>query len=155
MGVFIYNCTIISIYIYITHIHTHSSICAYPFQTTHQQPPSTWILRIPMMGRIEGKHQGLRFSSWRILCYGLPPKNLGKFPKRDSCGRHGWVQPGRLCGFRYLKFWMMYGWPSKNRGTWKWMVKIVENPIKMDDLGVPLFLEIPRFMWSPSVGLTG
>ena len=24
---------------------------------------------------------------------------------------------------------------SKNRGTPKWMVKIVENPIKMDDLG--------------------
>jgi len=23
----------------------------------------------------------------------------------------------------------------------KWMVKIMENPIKMDDLGVPLFLE--------------
>ena len=30
---------------------------------------------------------------------------------------------------------------SKNRGIWKppkWMVKIMENPIKMDDLGVPL-----------------
>ena len=25
----------------------------------------------------------------------------------------------------------------KNRGTPKWMVKIMENPIKMDDLGVP------------------
>jgi len=24
---------------------------------------------------------------------------------------------------------------SKNRGTPKWMVKIMENPIKMDDLG--------------------
>ena len=30
---------------------------------------------------------------------------------------------------------------SKNRGTPKWMAKIMENPIKMDDLGVPLFLE--------------
>ena len=29
---------------------------------------------------------------------------------------------------------------SKNRGTPKWMVY---NPIKMDDLGVPLFLETP------------
>ena len=28
---------------------------------------------------------------------------------------------------------------SENRGTPKWMVKIMENPIKMDDLGVPLF----------------
>ena len=30
---------------------------------------------------------------------------------------------------------------SKNRGTRKWMMKIMENPIKMDDLGVPLFSE--------------
>ncbi len=31
---------------------------------------------------------------------------------------------------------------SKNRGgPPKWMVKIMKNPIKMDDLGVPLFLE--------------
>ena len=29
----------------------------------------------------------------------------------------------------------------KNRGTPKWMVRIMENPIKMDDLGVPLFSE--------------
>ena len=27
----------------------------------------------------------------------------------------------------------------------KWMVKIMENPIKMDDLGVPLFLETPIY----------
>ena len=27
----------------------------------------------------------------------------------------------------------------------KWMVKIMENPIKMDDLGVPLVLETPRY----------
>ena len=31
---------------------------------------------------------------------------------------------------------------SKNRGTPKWMVNN-GNPIKMDDLGVPLFLETP------------
>ena len=30
---------------------------------------------------------------------------------------------------------------SKTRGTLKWMVKIMETPLKMDDLGVPLFLE--------------
>ena len=34
---------------------------------------------------------------------------------------------------------------SENRGTPKWMVKIMENPIKMDDLGVPLFLETPKW----------
>ena len=32
---------------------------------------------------------------------------------------------------------------SKNRGTPKWMVKIMENPIKMDDLGIPPFLDTP------------
>ena len=35
---------------------------------------------------------------------------------------------------------------SKNMGgPRKWMVKIMENPIKMDDLGVPLFLETPVY----------
>ena len=34
----------------------------------------------------------------------------------------------------------------KNRGkTPKWMVKIMENRIKMDDLGVPPFSETPRW----------
>ena len=32
---------------------------------------------------------------------------------------------------------------SENSGTPKWMVKIMENPIKMDDLGVPPFKETP------------
>ena len=32
---------------------------------------------------------------------------------------------------------------SKHRATPKWMVKKMENPIKMDDLEVPLFLETP------------
>ena len=36
---------------------------------------------------------------------------------------------------------------SKNRGTPKWMMKIMENPIKMDDLGVPLFLEMPMYIY--------
>ena len=35
---------------------------------------------------------------------------------------------------------------SKNNGTPKWMVKKRENPIKMDDLGVPLFLETPKWI---------
>ena len=36
---------------------------------------------------------------------------------------------------------------SKNRGKKlpKWMVKIMENPIKMDDSGLPLFLETPKY----------
>ena len=35
---------------------------------------------------------------------------------------------------------------SKNYGdTPKWMVKIPENAIKMEDLGVPLFIETPKY----------
>ena len=34
---------------------------------------------------------------------------------------------------------------SKNRVTPKWMVKIIENPTRMDDSGVPLFLETPKW----------
>ncbi len=33
---------------------------------------------------------------------------------------------------------------SKNNGTPKWMVKIMENPIEIDDLVVPFFLETPK-----------
>ena len=46
----------------------------------------------------------------------------------------------------------IYGCQPKNRGIWppKLMVKIMENPIKMDDLEVPLFLETPpEFNSSP------
>ena len=34
---------------------------------------------------------------------------------------------------------------SKNRGTPKWMVKKMENPVEMDDLGVPLCSETSMF----------
>ena len=43
------------------------------------------------------------------------------------------------------KCYNLYMGVSKNRGTPKWMVKIMENPIKMDDFGVPLFMETPIF----------
>ena len=36
---------------------------------------------------------------------------------------------------------------SENGGTPKWMVKfIMENPIEMDDLGVPPFSETPIYI---------
>ena len=38
---------------------------------------------------------------------------------------------------------------SINGGTPKWMVYFMENPIKMDDLGVPPFMETP-ISWIPS-----
>ena len=40
---------------------------------------------------------------------------------------------------------------SKNSDTPKLMVKIMENPIKMDDLGVPLFSETPICTYAVSV----
>ena len=43
---------------------------------------------------------------------------------------------------------------SKNMGTPKWMVKIMENPTKMDDLGVPLFSETSIYIYIPSWELT-
>ena len=36
--------------------------------------------------------------------------------------------------------------PKIGGKTPKWMVKIMENPIKMDDLGAPLFLKTPILM---------
>ena len=38
---------------------------------------------------------------------------------------------------------------TKDRGIFppKWMVKIMENPFKIDDLGVPLFLETPIYKY--------
>ena len=49
----------------------------------------------------------------------------------------GWNSPRFLTGQILL-----YKGVSKNRGgPPKWMVKIMENPIKMDDLGVPVFSE--------------
>ena len=38
---------------------------------------------------------------------------------------------------------------SKNRGTPKWMVYFMENPIKFHDLGVPLFWETPIIQFIP------
>jgi len=41
-----------------------------------------------------------------------------------------------------IRSYMIHMDVSENTGyPQKWMVKIMENPIKMDDLGVPLFLE--------------
>ena len=54
--------------------------------------------------------------------------------------RYGCCRKGKSISIRYGVF------PPKNRGGFgppKWMVKKIKTPIKMDDLGVPLFLETP------------
>ena len=57
-------------------------------------------------------------------------------------------QEGRSNSTEVPNHYLISGWPSKNRGILppKWMVKIMENPIKMDDLEVPLFLETPIYV---------
>ena len=51
---------------------------------------------------------------------------------------------------RLGKFKILHMGVSKNSGTPKWMVKIMEIPIKIDDLGVPLFSETPTYRKSRS-----
>ena len=41
---------------------------------------------------------------------------------------------------------LMWGFPKIGGKPPKWMVKIMENPIKMDDLGVPLFSETSMYV---------
>ena len=69
-------------------------------------------------------------ATWRKKIrkkHGAPGQTIDSL---DSCKRDIWVFP-KIGGF-----------PPK------WMVKIMENPIKMDDLGgPPLFLETPIFFW--------
>ena len=63
-----------------------------------------------------------RQEAWPFLTRDGPPKSIRTF----------------------LYFEVLYMGVSKNRDTPKWMVKIMENPIKMDDLGGnPLFWETP------------
>ena len=42
-----------------------------------------------------------------------------------------------------INIWYIWGFPKIGGKPPKWMVKTMENPIKMDDLGGPLFLETP------------
>ena len=58
--------------------------------------------------------------------------------------RTGKARGSELCVFIHVSVHMGV---SKNGGILppKWMVKIMEHPIKMDDLGVPLFLETPIY----------
>jgi len=52
------------------------------------------------------------------------------------------LETGTCCSKVKLNITINMG-VSKNRGTPKWMFFLMENPIKMDDLGVPLFSETP------------
>ena len=56
-----------------------------------------------------------------------------------------WVYGTCRCIYIYTVY--IYIWMFPKIGTPKWMVKIMENPIKMDDLGAPLFSETSIFIY--------
>ena len=62
--------------------------------------------------------------------------------------RKGFEPQERTCRFGQNQNYLGV---SKNRGTPKWMVKIMENPIKMDDLGIPLFSETSIWKFQPAI----
>ena len=74
-------------------------------------------------------------------------------------GHHFWLEKMWSCLKCFGVFFFVIldvdcGCWTKNRGVYppKWMVKIMENPIKMDDLGIPLFLETPKTNTAPYSG---
>ena len=67
------------------------------------------------------------------ICYGVVSKGLKRSCQKNTNTRR--APNGKVVLRTPLDMGV-----SKNRGTPKWMM---ENPIKMDDLGVPWFLETP------------
>ena len=79
------------------------------------------------------------YNQFHDIDIGLPVAQRSTCsPPKESSAQPFWGPgPGNFKGFKVGV--------SKNRGgPPKWMVKIMENPIKIHDLGVPLFLETPR-----------
>ena len=64
------------------------------------------------------------WNLWTSSIFGFEPSKRRPFHSIQNKGPH--------LGSRYIYIYMDL---SKNRGTPKWMVKIMENPNKMDDLG--------------------
>ena len=102
--------------VYVEDIIVSGSRCFHFFK--HRQ----WWSSIGNMHKISKTHEA--HSS---------PRGLVKFPNRKSSTR-----PHRTLLIEQLSDHIGV---SKHRGTPKWMVYIIENPIKMDDLEVPLFSE--------------
>ena len=74
-----------------------------------------------------------------VDAYGICRSPAGRPPlSRRSCSASMW--PRGLGGCQ----WKNQMGVSKNRGTPKWMVKIMENPIEMDDLDVSKNRGTPR-----------
>ena len=96
--------------------------------------------------------QGFNRFGWTILVWNIIFAHDATMQKKPTKT----ISLSRCCG--------MLPWDtrSKWRCRWmfpkiggkppKWMVKIMESPIKLDDLGVPLFLETPRWIERSSCG---
>ena len=81
------------------------------------------------------------------LCLLFPNKKMRVLTSKSGLGQARCVR-GKPCqctfeGSESMQIWVL----NQKLGVFppKWMVKIMENPIKMDDLGVPLFSETPIY----------
>ena len=76
-----------------------------------------------------------------MIRVGSPSWTLGSFTfchKENGGGR-----PLGMVPLIINPIYTLWVFPKIGGKPPKWMVKIMENPIKMDDLGVPLFLDTP------------
>ena len=82
-------------------------------------------------------HIQYALSAWTILLWHVTDDKGSKFHFVNAPG----LTFTRSAESRVLSIWVF---PTIGGKPPKWMVYFMENPIKMDDLGVPLFLETPK-----------
>ena len=74
----------------------------------------------------------------------MPRFDLSPYPYLGGMGKtHLVMEDGSSQDNKDTWFITIWVFPKRGVYTPKWMVKIMENPIKMDDLGVPPFAESP------------
>ena len=104
--------------------------------TTHVQPSIDLRIR-SCWKRVE------YLASWTHHVFFWAMKSTGPNGSLRGWYMSGMTFPTQLCGDSFIIPWNVqdpYMGVSKNRDTQKWMV-YSGKPIKIDDLGVPLFLE--------------